>query len=345
MKLIKKLGMVNVLLLMSMLSVGCGSKEKDELTENDVGKKEEVFECKYKETSEISMFAYDNITKYSKEYTDCQLYEWSDDVVLPIPAPDENINVTVAESVIVNDIHREVWEEYVSVLSDKYIIESEIIEVESNYKQNISIFDMENNYTATMSWNENEHSMYVYVYMFCQEKEMSVSNGEVADMVAKKLGKSCDTIKAVINASSNSNLSKSFEVFYIYNNVEASDNPKTYICVVKDKEIVYLEADKILVSLTDEIEFAKKGNDWYMYILKQDFCSGFQVIEEFVLKDGEFESAKIINVEEMDIVKESEYSLVTLETTGEDVIELYGIKRSDNSSVIFEKHDRLGELK
>lgn len=299
---------------------------------------------KYKETSEISMFAADDIFKYTNEYTSCELYRWSDEIILPIPAPEGNIDVKFEYRIELDNITKEIWGKYVNVLKERYITDIETSQFEDYRREFVSIFDMKNNFTATMGWSEEEENMYIYLYMFCQENVSSLTNEEVAVMVADKLGMERKDIKAVLNASSNTNLTDGFDVYYIWNNNNSnSEELQNYICVVKDKEIVFLKADKIHVGLVDEIEFAKYDGNWYMYLLMQTNNSGTQSIEEYILKNNSFELSKTVGMWDYEPVKSAGNPVITLEKENDD-IEIYIIKGEDKESIRYIKDKKLGVL-
>lgn len=299
---------------------------------------------KYKETSEISMFAADDIFKYTNEYTSCELYRWSDEIILPIPAPEGNIDVKFEYRIELDNITKEIWGKYVNVLKERYITDIETSQFEDYRREFVSIFDMKNNFTATMGWSEEEENMYIYLYMFCQENVSSLTNEEVAVMVADKLGMERKDIKAVLNASSNTNLTDGFDVYYIWNNNNSnSEELQNYICVVKDKEIVFLKEDKIHVGLVDEIEFAKCDENWYMYLLMQTNNSGTQSIEEYILKDNSFELSKTVGMWDYEPVKSAGNPIITLEKENDD-IEIYIIKGEDKESIRYIKDKKLGIL-
>ena len=280
---------------------------------------------KYEETSDISALAVDNIAQYNMLFTDCELYQWSEEVVLPFPAPDAGMSISVGgESepyIVVKDIDASLWESYVQTLSELYISEVHVTEMNA---ERCSVYDEKNNFMAELVWRPDEKCMDVQVMMFCQQGVSMYSNEEIAELVISWEEVEADDIKAVINISSNSNLEEGFDVYYIWmedDSVTVSD----YFCVIHKDSVAILEEARVGVGNFDEIEFYSKGDVDYMVLLT---CNenGEQILEIYE-DSGYFELQKTVKVADLESVKNRNYTgLVTLEKDV-DGIHLYKIEQ------------------
>ncbi len=342
-RLKRNIGIIFVVMGMILLT-SCG-KEKD--VTNVENNEENLQEQKeFVDVTGVTTLSSNNTWKYTKDMLDCELYEWSEDVVLPIP----NLECSTGMKYIDGEffalgVDYEEWQEYVGLLIEKY---DAYVRYDSLVSENdacfVQLLDMENNLMANVVWEKDlpyynlNNTVEAWVYVGSREKYTSLTNEEVLNKSLNKLGISDEKGFKVINISSKGNISDGFDVYYLATSQEyrelGEENPYMYLCVVKDDEIVFLEPEAIGVGDDSSIEFLRVGDSWKMYLVTTTYLCGdsHHRMEMYDLSDGCFvqESKETVyNIEEL-----KDISNIVLKKNGEE-IDIYKLdyNRSENLNV------------
>ena len=320
------------LLMCTLLFISCGSKEKGE-DANTLGDTNSynTTTFKYRELSPISPLAVNSIVKYSNEYTSAPLYEWSDNVVLPIPAPVGVIEETPAQfsqALTFSGVTFEAWNDYVELLKDNYDTLEHTIE-----SNNIYLWDDTYNFKISIKWSKEDicggvtktDIVTLRCFMGNQENNTSISTKDVLEKVFVKLDVKNDDKESfeIFDVSSHSNIKSGYWVYYL------SSPNKTYLAIMQEKNLVgIVENSAFLTVYNEKIEFIISDDVAEMYILSNSDAKNYPnltgfgdtIIEKYVLKDDYFEFDNTINISDIEYCKDYEY--ITMKKNSNS-IELY----------------------
>lgn len=308
-----------------------GKKEKEEYGESAEKTK---LDATY--ISEISVLACNNTWKYTEEDIGCEVYEWSEDVVLPIPKPENSTGIEyVGDGFYLLGVDKEEWEEYIYPLVNKY---DGYISYDSIVSENDSCFarivDMEYNYMANIVWGKDfsyynlRNNVGAFVYVGSKEKNTSLTNQEVMELALEELGIEDKKGFGALNISSKGNLSDGFDVYIILPSQsyieENEDNPSSFLCVLdSNDEIVLVQPEGISIgSGNSSLEFVKTETGWNMYTVNTLYGSGTACHELslYVMENGKFTCSNaqtVYGIEGLERV-----SAITLKKNN-DVIDVY----------------------
>lgn len=163
-------------------------------------------------------------------------------------------------------------------------------------------------------------------------KNNTLSKKDIKEQILNKL--EIETEKRqdffLYNVTSHTNKKDGFDVYLLttpfpYNN--GDEDILSYLCVLKDKEIVFLEPNIVsLGNSNNEIEFLFNENQWEMYVLAFEYDKdismsnpGKQIIDKYVLSDNQFKHTKCFNVHD---IQDCENKYITFEKN-ENAIDLY----------------------
>ncbi len=283
-----------------MLMVSCGDDKKQvnkEKTDNEV--KDTVVEFQGK--TALS----GNITwKYTKEVLGCEVYEWSEDVVLPIPEPDGSTGMIYTDgNFFTLGIDADEWTEYIEPLVERYDGDLRWDSLATENDASVAnILDMENNFMANIIWEEDlpfnnlRDTVEVWIYAGSREKHTSLNNYQVLDMALDKLKVDEKEGFRLINIGSKSNRADGFDVYYLsvpekYKELE-NDGTYTYmyLCVVKDDTIVLLEPNAVDIGGEASLEFMQVKDKWMMYVVREElYCaSQYQYLDIYIMENNVF---------------------------------------------------------
>lgn len=273
--MLKKLRKVFVGIIWLTVLLGfaaCKTKDNVETESNNKATQNNKFEFKYKEISDISSLSLMDIEELSSEYTGLELYDWGNNIKLPIPKPN-NVSFISADpnALVIEGLNRENWIAYKEELSKKYIV----VEYDPAHEDGfIGVWDKEYNFRIFISYYErNEYYeadgvMSLGFKLGCQEDMFDLSNKEVLDRALAELKLDNDGTAYCCNVSSRTNIIDGFSVYYIGPPKSVSDNAFMYLCVLKDGKIVFLEKNKVLWGrCNDQVEFLENDGKWKMFIL------------------------------------------------------------------------------
>ncbi len=346
---VRKLVVVSMLMTLVVMLNACGSKEKQ--TSNESDEVVEKSSYKFQELSQISTLSNNEMVKYTSDYTDVELYEWSENVTLPIPKIDGAAETESIDRMLTfTGVTEEVWNDYVSALNSNYtVIECDDIYTldGTDYASGGIIVTMEDkNVYVSLNWNNKveysdavtmENVVTIWCFLGTQETNAKISKTDVKKMIFDELGVSDESTKNyyLYDVTSRSNEADGFNVYYLKTPTIAHDNHveniNMYLCVMRGEKIVFLEPNVVTFgSSNNEIEFL--DNEMYIlaYETDKDMTMsdiGNQVLDKYVLKDDYFVLEKTYTV--ADVVGEKIH--VTLEKT-EAGIDLYELLFDKNST-------------
>jgi len=340
-----------VFLFIAMISIlsGCNKSESNETNETDEAK---VYESLW----DVSMLGYNNTWNYTEKQIDCELYKWGEYANLPVPMIEGSSGMDVMQNgLYVFGISEDEWVNYMESIKKDWnvIIREEDDEEMKAYYGNaydMYIYNTKYNYCVDLHWRENDpynnsrNCVSVNAYVGCQKKSSELTNEEVLKKVEDKLGEE-NSGYTILNVSSDTNVEDGFGVYYIETHKE--NDGKTiisYLCVVKDSEIVLLEPNTIIRGWNDSAEFLEKDGKWILYVTCHSairkFTSGVNdlILLEFELEDGWFElksENSVYNLAEFDgyygdgtlIKKEQEIHLVSVKNNSKQLNEDGSIPR------------------
>ena len=179
----KKVLMVCIILLMGLLC-SCG-KETDKV--QGIEDKSEETKVQYISYSKMSALMPNETWVYSSEYLGCDVYEWKEDIILPIPTPEGMTGVEVVDNAFYGlGIGREEWEAYIKKLEEQYIVD---VEYSDGYEEKdscwVTVTDLQHNILTYLSWKEKDYyynmsnSFSVTVHAGANVKNTKYSNEEV----------------------------------------------------------------------------------------------------------------------------------------------------------------------
>ncbi|MBP3339897.1 MAG: hypothetical protein J6L69_10900 [Lachnospiraceae bacterium] len=320
---------------------GCAKVEDNGEKSNTNDDKNSVkyeFSFKYKELSDVSPFVYNSIIKYTDEYTSAPLYEWSEDVVLPIPAPlgaKHEKNVKMINELVFSGVTLEEWNNYVDLLKEKYIVLWEDKEQPS-----IRIYDKTYNFYVQLRWEEkmlqgDNISNYIALHCFMGNQEINelLDYDTVREVMCKKLDISEDDKREYIiyDVSTNTNIKDGYWIYYMVS------SKSTYLGIFKGEELVGTLKNKAFNPLyITRIEFIESKENTNMYVLTNEDCLGYPneitgfgkgLIEKYVIKDDGLEFVESKKVSEIDCCKDIEY--ITIKKN-DDKIEIFEVVQNTN---------------
>lgn len=326
-----------IISLIMFLNTSCGVNQNKTIKYSE----SEKSSFDYSELSDISSLAENKTWNYNEHYTSCQTYEWGDNVNMPLPLPQNGTFVdTINDVITVDNVDLDSWIMYVEYIKMNYIVLWEEFLLEDTPFR-ITFCDNTNNLIITIIWREKDEDknldnhLTMNIYLGCQENLCLLSNNQILDKALEKLKIDKEDF-GICNISSQNNIREGFFVYYICPPQEfcQKEQVNSYICVVRDENIVFLEANQVLYLSTDEIEFKNINDSCKMYILSSKMSKEYmggagietQQIDEYILQNNMFVCKKSYSVGEIANVNDSER--VTFERNN-DSIEIYKLIRND----------------
>ncbi len=314
-----------VVIYFCLFLTACGSTEKETADTDD------IFKFKYEELSEISSLSNNSVVKYSEQYTSANLYNWTENVVLPIPSPGDMKEEKSYERMLTfSGIDESQWDKYVQELKIIYpdiIIgdnQENIDEALGYSHKTLTIYDETYNMRIIMVWydklsyigndleqNNLENVILVNCYLGNQEFANDLNNKTIKEKICRRLNDITTNDLKIFDVSSRNNIIDGYRVYYVQplsTQYIESEMVCMYLCVMKDDEIVFLNHNEISIGkLNNEIEFVKYKDKNYMYILsfqsdKDPSMSncGNQIIDIYELIDNNFNYDKRIDVNKLE---------------------------------------------
>ncbi len=316
-----------------MLMVSCGSEKMEEKQENVNSNQSKEAVAEFRGKTALS----GNVTwKYTEESLGCKVYEWSEDVVLPIPAPKDVTGIEYDDGqFFALGIDADEWTEYVEPLVEKY---DGYLRWDSLATENdacvATIFDMENNFMANIIWEEDlpfnnlRDTVEVWIYAGSREKHTSLDNEQVLGMALDKLQIDESEGFRLINISSKSNLSDGFDVYYLFVPEEYRELKEKgtytymYLCVVRDDKIVLLEPKAVDIGGEASLEFMQVDDEWKMYVVREELYSAsqYQYLDVYTIEDDEFTKISSDVIHEVQGLENEHYICLN---KNESIIEIY----------------------
>lgn len=258
----------------------------------------------------ISSIYYNQTWKYDSEEIGCEVYEWTEDIVLPIPKPEGESSIEIIHGTYqVLGIDKSEWDNYVELLDETYEVVRTDSELNGYLSCGIRFYNMEKNIVGYLSWGEYsgidnlENCFEGFVFVGSNYKNTNLSNEEVLNKVFSKLEYDNKEGFSIVNVNSKTNYKDGFDVYLVETSMEyayANEYTYEYICVLRNDEIVLLEPCNILIGLPAAVEFVQVGDSWRAYITEYNGKSGLvgNNLLEYNMVDGFFVENELFDISE-----------------------------------------------
>ncbi len=272
----------------------------------------------------ISPLYYNQTWKYDSEKIGCEVYQWSEEVAIPVPMPEGGNGVQIVQGdYYLVGIDMDEWKAYVDMMSKEYDIG--VSEAQDGSSGSIGYVDYEHNYTVSVTWSDYNEitNMRNYcsasVFVGTDYKNTQLSNFEVANMIMERLGHSNGSGFSVVRVTSEGNYNDGFDVYMA----------GSYICVIRDDEIVLLDSPEVFLGIPASVEFLEADGSWKAYITEYNGKSGAvgHNLTSYNLVDGVFVKGESVEVDSMRNGRSTPW-VVLRKNSG--IIEIYALENNDS---------------